>query len=136
MKKRFLLIGIFCCILLSCNHNNQVVPYARVNFSVNTTSTNLIHVGGYEYFTGGVSGIFVYRSDMLTFHAYDRACPYDWENGGRVEVDTNNNFILIDYKCGSKFNILDGYPLSGKAEEPLQEYNAQMIDDIYLRVYN
>ncbi len=136
MKKHLLLTSLFCLILCSCKHNNQVIPYMRVNFTLNTTSTDLIHIGGYEYVTGGVSGIFIYRSDVLTFHAYDRACPYDWENGGRVEVDSTNNFILIDYNCGSKFNILDGYPLSGKAEEPLQAYNAQLIDDIYLRVYN
>ncbi len=132
--KKILLCSALLCLLFACDTPNDDIPYRKVGFMVNIASTNLSYVGGYEYFTGGVKGIVVYRGDMNTFYAYDRACPHDWRDGGRVEMV--ESFYLCDSLCGSKFLILDGSPVSGPAEAPLHRYNAELTDDFTLRVYN
>ncbi len=128
-------IALFAVCFTSCEEDTPI-PYTKVDFNVNIHTNNLIHIGGYEYFSGGISGIIIYRLDMNTFYAYDRACPFDWQEGGRVEVDSIDKFTLIDYKCGSTFNILNGYPIDGLSNRPLRIYNASLINDITLRVYN
>jgi nitrite reductase/ring-hydroxylating ferredoxin subunit len=115
---------------------NNAVPYTKVNFTVLVSSSNLIHVGGYDYFTGGISGILIYRLDMNTFYAYDRACPYDWEDNGYVIFDPASMQLKCE-TCGSTFNILNGYPMeNSKAASPLRLYQTNFIDDITLHVYN
>lgn len=127
------LIGLTC----SCGEVVTPVPVARVNFTVPIYSCGLVHVGGYEYFTGAIKGLIVYRANMDEFHAYDRACPYDWREGGYVSVDSSNCFQLICACCHSTFNILNGYPIGKvKADAPLREYKAVLVDGINLRVYN
>ena len=128
-----IVLGI-CMLFSACETQYTTIPTRDVNFTVSLNTTNLIHIGGYEYFTGGISGIIIYRFDMTTFYAYDRACPYDWEDGGRITLDDNK---LYDSLCGSTFNILNGYPYSGsKAELPLRQYQTTLIDDFTLQVYN
>ncbi len=132
--KKLRLIIVIALILSACNTTNTSIPIRHVNFTVAINSTNLIHVGGHEYFTGGISGIVVYRFDMTTFYAYDRACPYDWEDGGRVSVV---GATLYDSLCGSSFNILNGYPYSNsKAALPLRQYQTTLINDFTLQIYN
>lgn len=137
MKKIVLISVVFSMMaaLFSCDQDTPV-PYTKVKFTVNIYANNLVHIGGYEYFTGGISGIVVYRADMNTFYAYDRACAYDWDYLGRVEMDTAGGLYLIDYHCGSTYNILNGYPIAGHAKQPLRSYNAQLISDTYLQVSN
>ena len=132
--KRTMLFGALLLLLTTCRTPEDTIPYKRIHFNVSIPSTDLINVGGYEYFTGGVSGIVVYRFDMNTFLAYDRACPYDWDKGGRVDVV--NSIYLYDSLCSSMFNILDGSPISGPAETPLRMYQTFMEDEFTLRVYN
>ena len=129
-------ILIMICLSVSCNDVPTSVPIANVNFTVSIYTNGLAHVGGHEYFTGAIRGLVVYRVDMNTFCAYDRACPYDWKDGGYVSVDTANSFQLICESCHSTFNILTGYPVGNvKADAPLREYNAKLVDDFNLRVY-
>ena len=134
MGKRlwFFLVCLVC--LAGCQTPDDNIPYRKINFTVSIPSTGLVNVGGYEYFTGGVNGIVVYRFDMQTFLAYDRACPHDWQRGGRVEVV--QSAYLSDSLCGSMFTILDGMPLSGPAETPLRMYQTFMPDEFTLRVFN
>jgi hypothetical protein len=91
--------------------------------------------GGYEYFTGGVSGIVVYRLDEWTFMAYDRSCTYDWEDNTSWIWVHPNGIMLIDSVCGSTYNILDGNVISGPAIWPLYSYKTR-YDGVQLRVYN
>lgn len=133
MIKASLIILLITCFI-SCETPYNDIPIRDVNFTVSIDASRLIHTGGYEYFTGGVSGIVIYRFDINTFYAYDRACPYDWEDGGRVSVV---DLVLYDSLCGSSFNILNGYPYSGsKSEHPLRPYKTQLINDYTLHVYN
>lgn len=129
------LFGILLLSLSTCKTPEDTIPYKRIHFNVSIPSTDLINVGGYEYFTGGVSGIVVYRFDMNEFVAFDRACPYDWEDGGRVSV-VEGTFFLYDSLCGTTYEILTGTPFSGPGEAPLRKYNTFMEDEFTLRVYN
>ena len=132
--KHISIVFFLCFCFMACETEITDIPYRDVNFTVSINSTNLIHTGGYEYFTGGISGIVIYRFDINTFYAYDRACPYDWEDGGRVSVI---DLMLYDSLCGSSFNLLNGYPYEGsKAEQPLRQYQTTLIDDFTLQVYN
>lgn len=132
--KKITWIGLLFFLMVGCEPKNTQIPYRKVSFTVPIFSTQLNYVGGYEYFTGGVSGIVVYRYDVNGFLAYDRACPHDWEEGGRVEVI--NSIFLYDSLCGSMFNILDGSPISGPAEDFLRSYYTYSEDEFNLRVYN
>ena len=134
---RLLLPMVF--LTASCGDIPTPVPVVpNLNFYTSIYTNNLMHVGGYEYFTGAIRGLVVYRVDMTTFCAYDRACSYDWREEGYVSVDTSNTFRLICGQCHSTFSILSGYPIgnANKAEAPLRAYKATMVDDINLRVYN
>ena len=124
------------CLSLSCEQPTAV-PVAKVDFTKSIYANNLANVGGYEYFSGGISGVFVYRVSMTDFYAYDRACSYDWKDGGYVSVNDSNSFQLICGRCHSTYNILSGVPIGNvKAEAPLRQYKATLIDDFNLRVYN
>ena len=125
------------CLNTSCGKPSTSVPVANVNFTTNIATNELTHIGGHEYFTGAIQGLVVYRVDMTTFCAYDRACSYDWDRGGYVSLNDSNCFQLICGTCRSTYNILNGYPVgNGKADAPLRQYKAVLIDDINLRVYN
>ena len=124
------------CLFWACDVPTTV-PVAKVNFTLPVYSNNLVRVGGYEYVTGAIKGLVIYRSDMETFYAYDRACPYDWKEDGYVVVDSTNSFQLICENCQSTFSISTGYPIGKvKADAPLRPYRVVMIDDFNIRVSN
>jgi len=133
----------FGCLLLfmiflnfSCKDPTPVPVVSNLNFYTSIYTNNLIQVGGYEYFTGAIHGLVVYRIDMDNFSAFDRACSYDWQDGGYVSVNPSNSFQLICGTCHSTFDIIYGYPIGKvKADAPLRSYKATMVDDINLRVY-
>ena len=87
------------------------------------------------YFTGGVNGIVVYRLSTDIFCAYDRACPYDWENSAAWIVVEESGLTLTDNHCGSQFNIIDGGVIRGPAQFPLKTYKTR-YDGMILKVYN
>ena len=140
MKKFFIrCVCLFSIIGLSwsCRDVATSVPIAKVNFTIPIYSCKLAHVGEHEYFTGAIRGLIVYRVDMYSLQAYDRACSYDWKEGGYVSVNAENPFQLICKDCHSTYNILTGYPIGKvKAEAPLRAYKATMIDDFNLRIHN
>lgn len=126
-------------LLVGCNrYDHPTIPYADVDFYIYPNDAlhyRLNTVGGYEYFTGGVNGIIVYRLDQWTFYAYDRACPYDWEEAGSWLWVDPSGLLLVDSLCGSTFNILDGNVVSGPAKYPARKYNTH-FDGMRLRVYS
>ena len=135
-------VGVFLFFVLLCfscgTGNDDIVPITKVSFNVSLNTGNLVHVGGYEYYTGGVMGVVVYRLDMTTFYAYDRACPHDWRYGGRVVYDYNT-LTLDCEECGSHFSILNGYPMNDTntiATMPLRMYKARMIDEYTVHISN
>ena len=130
---------VLAVLFIRCNgYEHETIPNVQVNFTIypdNVNYYNLNYIGGYEYFTGGVAGIIIYRIDMTTFVAYDRACPYDWEDPKAwLEVD-ESGLMIVDQHCGSRFNILDGSVIDGPAMYPLMMYHTS-YDGRRLRIYS
>ncbi|MDL2311691.1 hypothetical protein LJC68_02290 [Bacteroidales bacterium OttesenSCG-928-B11] len=117
---------------------HPTIPNVHVDFTIYPNDPNypgLNYFGGHEYFTGGVNGIVIYRIDYETFAAYDRACPYDWENPDAWICVDPSGLVLIDSCCGSRFNILDGLPINGPSELPLKYYKTRYNGN-RLRIYS
>ena len=141
MFKKFALIIILVFVFsYSCKKDEaETIPYVYVNFYIQPNSTMYNHlnvVGGWEYITGGYSGIVVYRQSQDIFLAFDRACPYDFKNGCRITVEPSFT-TAIDSCCKSRFIIaMDGSPISGSlATVSLKQYQTQ-YDGTNLHVYN
>ncbi len=133
-----LLLGIFTSFYSCGGYDHKTIPTVKVNITIypdDITYANLNYIGGYEYLTGGVAGIIVYRVDMTTFMAYDRACPYDWEDTHAWVCVDESGIMLVDEHCGSYFNILDGSVISGPAQYSLKFYKTT-YDGRRLRIYN
>ncbi|MDR2868636.1 MAG: hypothetical protein LBV46_03745 [Bacteroidales bacterium] len=118
--------------------NHPVIPNTAVDFSIYIYDINyspLLNYGGHVYVTGGIEGIILYRVDEMTIMAYDRACPYDWDDGQSWLEMEESNLLITDKHCGSLFNVLDGSVVKGPAKYPLKYYRTQ-FDGNRLRVYN
>ena len=139
MRKLLILLCLASSLLVCCDmYNHPTIPNTRVDFIV--YPNDVIHYrlntyGGYEYFTGGVNGIVVYRLDEWNFNAFDRACSYDWEEHDSWLWVAPDGLRLVDSLCGSTFNILDGNVLGGPANYPARRYNTR-VDGNRLRIYS
>ena len=138
MKK----IALFFILALVCNacgeYVHETVPYRPVDITISMGDPNyykLNHHGGYLYLTGGVSGIIVYRLNDYTFKAYDRACPYDWEDPDSWLWVEPSGLTIYDSCCGSRYNIIDGTVVNGPSKLPLKYYRAN-FDGMLLRIRN
>jgi hypothetical protein len=139
MRKILVTSLLLVLFLTTCDTTyHQTIPYKKVDFTIYPNDVmyyRLNTYGGYEYFTGGISGIVVFRLDEWTFKAYDRSCSYDWEELGSWIWMHPNGITLVDSLCGSIFNVLDGTVISGPAKWPLREYHTR-YDGMKLRVYS
>lgn len=139
MRKLLILLCLASSLLVCCDmYNHPTIPNTRVDFIV--YPNDVIHYrlntyGGYEYFTGGVNGIVVYRLDEWNFNAFDRACSYDWEEHDSWLWVAPDGLRLVDSLCGSTFNILDGNVLGGPAKYPARRYNTR-FDGNRLHIYS
>jgi Rieske Fe-S protein len=123
-----LLSSILFILLLfnsSCKSDNPYnIPYVPVNFYVypNNIDSDL-GVSKFKYFPQyGYRGIVVYRMGMDQFLAYDRACTFDSENTTAIiKVDPSGLFAACPV-CGSRYELIDGYPIKGPAKNPLLQY--------------
>ncbi|MBR4787162.1 MAG: hypothetical protein IK013_04715 [Bacteroidales bacterium] len=137
--KKLLVLVLLLPFLSGCTYyNHPTIPNRPVDFTIYPNDVmyyRLNTYGGYEYFTGGVNGIIVYRLDEWTFLAYDRACSYDYEEPASWLFVAPDGLRLVDSLCGSTFNILDGSVLSGPAKWPARKYKTR-YDGMKLRVYS
>jgi nitrite reductase/ring-hydroxylating ferredoxin subunit len=136
--KSFILLGLFCCLGASCDRNDNPIPKVPVNFYINPNDVlylNLNYIGGHEYFTGGVSGVVVYRLGDWEFTAFDRACPHDWDEDDSWIWVEPDGITLRCQKCQSLFNILDGGLITGPSKYPLRQYYTR-FDGMRLRVHS
>ncbi len=137
MKKVIIILCMLLPLFVGCDNYDNPIPRVRVDFTIypnDITYYRLNTYGGYEYLTGGVNGIIVYRLDEWTFFAYDRACPYDFEEPDSWLYVAPDGLRLVDSLCGSTFNILDGSVLSGPSRWPARKYNTR-FDGMRLRIY-
>ena len=131
----FVFSGITSC---SKEKNKNEIPSVAVTFSIDPNSTEYLElnaVGGWVTVTGGYRGIIIYRKSFSEFMAFERACPYDWEQtNARVEVETSGLTALCP-GCNSKYILLDGTPFEGPTPYPLKQYQTQ-YDGNLLYVFN
>ena len=136
---RIFLAIIFFSVLGCEGYKHPNLPNVWVNFWVypnDVTYPDLNYYGGHMYFTGGVNGVVVYRLSEWDFTAFDRACPYDWDDEDEPRVGVENDGITLKCeKCGSLFNILDGGVITGPAKFPLKPYHTK-YDGMRLRVHS
>lgn len=135
----YFLLFFSIALLAGCEkYQHPTVPNVAVDFTIYPNDPNyaaLNHFGGHMYFTGGFRGIVVYRLDQYTFKAYDRACPYDWEDPDSWIWVEESGLTLIDECCGSQFNIIDGTVVNPPASHALKYYRTN-FDGMRLRIYN
>ncbi|MCL2167542.1 MAG: hypothetical protein FWH59_00270 [Lentimicrobiaceae bacterium] len=118
------------------------MPKVYVNFSIYPNDVmylDLNYDGGHMYFTGGVNrkGIVVYRiGELMGFSAFDRSCPYDWDDADAPRVSVENDGITLRCeKCSTLYNILDGSVITGSSKYPLRQYYTE-YDGVRLRVHS
>lgn len=146
--KRINYIFHICTILFisltfhSCvkeNPVNALIPYVRVNFSINPNSieyNNLNIVGNHAYVTGGYRGIIIYHATLNNYIAFERTSPYNYPNDDncRVSVD-ESGLIAVDPCSNTKYILLDGSVYEGEGSLPLKQYRTT-FDGTNLSVYN
>lgn len=126
-------------LVFSCKKSTDQIDPANVDFYIYLTQPDfqsLNTVGNYAYVTGGVKGIIVYHKSIDEFAAYERSCPYDPNvSSAIVEVDSSG-IGLIDYHCGSRYNILDGSIVNGPTSYPLRQYQCDYDGVSILHIHN
>ena len=140
MSRSILKLGVivFLVGLISCKTNDSNVPNVAVNLRLlvsNPDFINLNAVGGYVNLTGGSRGIIVYRYSVDEFHAFDRHCPFNADEGCRVTVNSTDIEAEDIDCCHSKFLIIDGSVTEGPANQQLKPYTTS-FDGNTLLIYN
>ena len=139
---KILLSSIILVTLLfasSCKDSNPyTIPYTMVYFKVYPNGIDSDLGGGrVKYFPKyGFRGIVVYRMGTDQFLAYDRACTYDTEIPTAIVAVDPTGLIAVCPVCGSKYLLTDGYPMSGKARNPLLQYSASYDGQAILTITN
>lgn len=140
LAKRLLVLSLMLSAgLFSCKKGNRSgIPYVPVNYQLTVSNpqfSQLLAVGGWVYINGGSRGIIVYRYSPEEFRAYDRHCTWQIEDNCQVSVDNSDVTVVDTDCCHSKFLIIDGGPIEGKAVIGLQQYNTQ-FDGNTLYIFN
>ena len=120
-------VALATLLLSACRNENRCnTPIGASACQIDPNSplyNKLNNVGGYEYIVGGNHGIFVMRTGLNDFVAYERTCPQD-HSAAVDAADGWDGTVLECPVCGSKFNTLaDGMPLGeGSTSCPLYQY--------------
>ena len=130
---------VIMAVFFSCKKNTDQIAPAQVDFYVYLTQPDfqtLNTVGNYVYVTGGVKGIIVYHKNIDEFNAFERSCPYDPNVTGAIVSVDSSGLGLVDYHCGSRYNILDGSIVSGPTSYPLRLYYCEYDGVSALHIHN
>ena len=136
-------IAFICILAVACKKKatpvqDNGIPYVPINLVIypgDPLNYKIQTQGGWQYFSGGVAGIIVYRKTTTEFVALERASTYypdNFEARAKVQADA---FTLKDTISGSKWQIFDGAVISGPATLPLRIYN-NTYDGNVLRITN
>ncbi len=128
-------------VFLSCKKDKQADQIPNVSVSVNVylnlpSNSALNSIGNYVKVSGGYRGIIVYRRSQSEFVAFDLACPYDPSASGAILQVDSSGVALVDYHCGSRFNLGYGTILNGPATISMKEYNTDYDGNNIVYVYN
>lgn len=144
MKQRYNRLLIFCLFAIvlgySCEKNGDYpIPNVPVNLVLNLNLPayqNLNNPGGWAYVNGGSKGIVVYRN-FDNFVALDRHTTVNPTDECSVaEVDSTNNFILLDPCSNSEYSITTGAVLKEPARWPLRQYFTSWDQAFVLQITN
>jgi nitrite reductase/ring-hydroxylating ferredoxin subunit len=136
----FLTAFLLISLLPQCKKEKQQneIPVVGVSIAIDPNSTEYIRlnaVNGWEYLTGGYSGIIVFRASLNGFMAFERACPYDWNlTSTRITVDSSSTTATCP-SCLSRFILTDGTPFSGPSPYPMKQYQTS-YNGTTLFIYN
>jgi hypothetical protein len=136
---KYFVVLSFVFLLTDCKKSSNAIPNVAVDFNVylNEPSYSALNApGNFVYLTGGYKGIILYRFNIETFIAYDRACSYDPYVGAAIITVDSTGLGLSDHNCGSKFNILDGSVTKSPASLPLKRYGADFDGVSVVHVHN
>jgi hypothetical protein len=143
MKK--LLVLIVICVFVSCKKktptqsvNDNPVPY--VPFSITLYPNDPLHfnvqsIGGWEYISGGINGILLYRKSEQEFIALERTSSFLPSRADAKVFVMKDNFVLRDSISDSRWRIIDGGVAKGPATWPLRLYGTS-YDGNLLRIQN
>lgn len=120
MKKVFawvLLLG-----LMACARQQDVVPYARVNYIIQKADPRFTQNSGVIFVSGqGVAGIIIYRRPDGRYVSYDQCSTYQPEKKCRVKLDETG--IQVKDDCSeSKYLLFDGSVVHAPAKRALRSY--------------
>ena len=97
-----------------------------INLSLPSFSKLRLDGGIYPIDNIGVRGVFVYRVNATTFHAYERNCSYHPNDAGSTVNIHSSNLFFTDPSCNSNFNFEEGNPTGGPAWRPLRRYHTDV----------
>lgn len=135
------LTGIMGCrkkTSASQNQANHPVPYVPVDITIypnDPLNFKIQGIGGWQYFSGGINGIVVYRKSAQEFVAIERTSSYLPDNAAAKVKVQSDNFTLRDTISNSKWQIIDGTVTNGPATWGLRLY-ATNYDGNSLRIRN
>lgn len=126
--------AIALVLLMSCEPQMVDDPIPPVNFNdvvINLslpTYTKLRVDGGiYPIDNIGVRGVYVYRVNSTTYHAYERNCSYHPNEAGSTVNIHSSNLFFQDPSCNSTFSFEEGSPTGGPAWRPLRRYHTDVL---------
>ena len=130
MEKR--IFTILMIATLSCGPQEPVnetpyIPFMDIYVNLSLPEFSGIQFdGGAISINGGVRGIILYRESASSYRAYERNCTYlPNEACATVNIDDSKLFMM-DACCGSTFDFNMGFPTSGPAYFPLQQYKTYL----------
>jgi len=136
----FFILVLISFFFFTCKKDDEVVPYAPVNFYKNLSDPQLfplLVVGGHVEFTGGVKGIILYRKTNSDIQAFDRLCTYKTEDRCQVAFEADDMSVKCSC-CESVFLLpADGDRTTGPASAPLKQYQVDFNESSgSIHVYN
>ncbi len=139
--KVLFLILLFSTIACNKDEKRQyqgLIPNVSVSFFLNPYTEGLLVPGDFKaYPYEGYRGVFVYCLDQQSYMAYEMACPYDFEKETAVVEFDPTTYQLVDSTCNSRFQVIDGMPVSGPATVPLKQYAVDYdFASATLHIYN
>ncbi len=128
--------------MFSCNDDgndfNDLLPEVPVNQTIflnNPEFINLQVVGGWAYSQGGISGIIIYHYGIDTYIAYERSAPHlTPELCSKMTV--NNGLFMLCSCDESRFNILNGAPLTDEVKYTARQYRVLTTGPSTLQITN